>query len=41
MCLYWSDFIKAFAARFDGHPVISSVDLTIVGAWEKAAERSF
>jgi hypothetical protein len=30
---YWSEFIKAFAARFDGHPVISSVDLTIVGAW--------
>lgn len=30
---HWAEFIRAFAARFDGHPVISSVDLAIVGAW--------
>jgi len=30
---YWSDFIKEFAKRFDGNPLISSVDMAIVGAW--------
>lgn len=30
---YWSDFIRAFAMRFDGHPLISSVDMALVGAW--------
>jgi len=30
---HWAAFIAAFAARFDGHPVIASVDMTIVGAW--------
>ncbi|MED5016552.1 DUF4832 domain-containing protein [Paenibacillus chibensis] len=39
--LYWSEFIKAFAARFDGHPVISSVDLTIVGAWGEGGGTEF
>ena len=29
----WSRFIQAFAQHFDGHPLISSVDLAIVGAW--------
>lgn len=38
---YWSDFIKAFAKKYDGHPVISSIDLTIVGAWGKAEARNF
>ncbi|MGG3153334.1 DUF4832 domain-containing protein [Paenibacillus glucanolyticus] len=38
---YWSDFIKAFAARFDGHPVISSVDMTIVGAWGEGGGTEF
>ncbi|OZB95353.1 DUF4832 domain-containing protein [Paenibacillus sp. XY044] len=38
---YWSEFIKAFAARFDGHPVISSVDLTIVGAWGEGGGTEF
>lgn len=38
---YWSDFIRAFAARFDGHPVISSVDLTIVGAWGEGGGTEF
>ncbi|WP_136608715.1 DUF4832 domain-containing protein [Paenibacillus dokdonensis] len=39
--LYWSNLIKAFAARFDGHPVISSVDLTIVGAWGEGGGTEF
>jgi hypothetical protein len=30
---YWSDFIKEFAKHFDGNPIISSVDMAIVGAW--------
>ncbi|MBN2981609.1 MULTISPECIES: DUF4832 domain-containing protein [Cohnella] len=38
---HWSDFIRAFAARFDGHPVISSVDLTIVGAWGEGGGTEF
>lgn len=38
---YWSEFIRAFAARFDGHPVISSVDLTIVGAWGEGGGTEF
>ena len=38
---FWSDFIKAFAAKFDGHPVISSVDLTIVGAWGEGGGTEF
>ncbi len=29
----WTAFITAFARRYDGHPLISSVDLAIVGAW--------
>lgn len=38
---YWTEFIKAFAARFDGHPVISSVDMTIVGAWGEGGGTEF
>lgn len=38
---YWSNFIKAFAARFDGHPLISSIDLTIVGAWGEGGGTEF
>lgn len=38
---HWSDFIKAFAAQFDGHPVISSVDLAIVGAWGEGGGTEF
>ena len=30
---YWSKFITKFAEHFDGHPVISSVDMALVGAW--------
>ncbi|RUT41395.1 DUF4832 domain-containing protein [Paenibacillus anaericanus] len=38
---YWSSFIKNFAAHFDGHPVISSIDLTIVGAWGEGGGTEF
>lgn len=38
---YWSDFIKAFAKEYDGHPVISSIDLTIVGAWGEGGGTEF
>lgn len=38
---YWSDFIKAFALKYDGHPVISSIDLTIVGAWGEGGGTEF
>lgn len=29
----WARLIREFARRYDGHPVISSVDMAIVGAW--------
>ncbi|NIK79766.1 hypothetical protein FHS15_004933 [Paenibacillus castaneae] len=38
---YWSEFIKAFAIKYDGHPVISSIDLTIVGAWGEGGGTEF
>ncbi|OBZ17124.1 DUF4832 domain-containing protein [Bacillus sp. FJAT-26390] len=38
---YWADFIKAFAIKYDGHPVISSIDLTIVGAWGEGGGTEF
>lgn len=38
---YWSDFIKAFANHYDGHPVISSVDMAIVGAWGEGGGTEF
>ncbi|SDR96334.1 protein of unknown function [Paenibacillaceae bacterium GAS479] len=38
---YWSDFISAFAEKYDGHPVISSIDLTIVGAWGEGGGTEF
>lgn len=30
---YWSRFVREFARRYDGHPLISGVDMAIVGAW--------
>lgn len=33
----WARFVAAFAARYDGHPVISAVDIAIVGAWGEGA----
>lgn len=38
---YWSAFIKAFARKYDGHPVISSVDMTIIGAWGEGGGTEF
>jgi hypothetical protein len=38
---YWSSFIKQFALHFDGHPVISSVDLALVGAWGEGGGTEF
>lgn len=38
---YWSEFIRKFAARFDGHPIISSVDMAIVGAWGEGGGTEF
>lgn len=37
----WSAFIKAFASRFDGHPVIGSVDMAIIGAWGEGGGTEF
>ena len=30
---YWARFVRAFAARYDGHPFVSSVDMALCGAW--------
>jgi hypothetical protein len=38
---YWSEFIKEFAKHFDGHPIISSVDMAIVGAWGEGGGTEF
>lgn len=38
---YWAEFIRAFAEKFDGHPIISSIDLTIVGAWGEGGGTEF
>jgi len=38
---YWSNFIKAFAEHFDGNPIISSVDMAIVGAWGEGGGTEF
>lgn len=37
----WSEFIRAFAARFDGDERISSVDLAITGAWGEGGGSEF
>lgn len=37
----WARLIRAFAARYDGHPVISSVDMAIVGAWGEGGGTEF
>lgn len=37
----WSRFIGEFARRYDGHPVISSVDMAIVGAWGEGGGTEF
>ena len=38
---YWADFIKSFAQQYDGHPLITSIDLTIVGAWGEGGGTEF
>lgn len=37
----WARLIREFAARYDGHPVISSVDMAIVGAWGEGGGTEF
>lgn len=37
----WAKFIREFARRYDGHPVISSVDMAIVGAWGEGGGTEF
>jgi hypothetical protein len=38
---YWERFVRAFAARYDGHPFISSVDMALCGAWGEGAGSEF
>ncbi|ROR27402.1 uncharacterized protein DUF4832 [Mobilisporobacter senegalensis] len=38
---YWSEFIENFGDHFDGHPLISSVDMAIVGAWGEGGGTEF
>ena len=38
---YWSSFIRQFAMHFDGHPIISSVDMALVGAWGEGGGTEF
>ena len=33
----FGDMIRAFGKRYDGHPDLESVDLSIVGAWGEGA----
>ncbi len=37
----WAAFIQAFAQRYNGHPVIESVDMAIVGAWGEGGGTEF
>jgi hypothetical protein len=34
---HFGGFIRALGARYDGHPLLESVDLSIVGAWGEGA----
>jgi len=34
---YYGDFIRAFGNRYDGHPDLESVDISIVGSWGEGA----
>lgn len=40
-CECWARFVRAFAARYDGHPFISSVDMALMGAWGEGAGSEF
>lgn len=37
----WARFVREFARRYDGHPLISSVDMAIVGAWGEGGGTEF
>ena len=37
----WARMVRAFAARYDGHPLICAVDIAIVGAWGEGAGTEF
>ncbi len=37
----WARFVREFARQYDGHPVISSVDMAIVGAWGEGGGTEF
>lgn len=38
---YWSAFIRAFAAKFDGNPLINAIDMALVGAWGEGGGTEF
>ena len=38
---YWCEFIRAFGNRYDGHSIISSVDMALVGAWGEGGGTEF
>lgn len=38
---HWARFVRELAKRYDGHPVISSVDMAIVGAWGEGGGTEF
>ena len=39
--VYWARFVRAFAKRYDGHPFISSVDMSLCGAWGEGGGSEF
>ena len=38
---YWARFVRKFAERYDGHPIISSVDMALCGAWGEGGGSEF
>ena len=39
--ILWARFVRAFAGRYDGHPLISSVDMALCGAWGEGGGSEF
>ena len=37
---HFGDFIRAFAARYDGHPVLESIDIAYAGFWGESGGNS-
>jgi hypothetical protein len=37
---HFGDMIRELGIRYDGHPALESVDLSIVGAWGEGAGRT-